>query len=344
MEISIYSTIDFSKARNLLTERQKNIRAFNPIVPEGGCISLLELNPKQYISIHWFFVNQKTGKITPTTAESSDGMHYVAIPEGLRLGTYTLKIETRHLVGDVVVKETTISNPFEYVEASSDIVTIVSSNADNNLVGTLRKNAVIIQPIYTNPPSGGDIPEPASRTTARLMKTGQITSYRTGDDGDIEAGREVDFFTLAENNPFGNTNRFTDELGGQGYANNIVIDWSTYDGSTVLGIYRIYLDEATWEQLIDNCLALSVGTFTTGWRMWNLNECVNFINAETTFNYAPLNIASFGGYCATSTGKGNYAQKVMPVAFGFSLGAIQKVSTSKAMAVRDFTVTGTTLT
>ena len=135
MEISIYSTIDFSKSRNLLTERQKNVKAFNPIVPEGGCISLLELNPKQYDSIKWFFINQVTGKITETTAESSDSMHYVAIPEGLRLGTYTLKIETRHLVGDVVVKETTISNPFEYVEASEDVVTIVSSNLENDLVG-----------------------------------------------------------------------------------------------------------------------------------------------------------------------------------------------------------------
>ena len=155
MEISAYSTIDFSKARNLLTERQKNVKAFNPIVPEGGCISLLELNPKQYDSIKWFFINQKTGKITETTAESSDGMHYVAIPEGLSLGTYRLKIETRHSVGDITINETTISNPFEYVEASEDVVTIVSRNADNNLVGNLRKNATIIQPIYTNPPSGG---------------------------------------------------------------------------------------------------------------------------------------------------------------------------------------------
>ncbi len=344
MEISIYSTIDFSKSRNLLTERQKSIKAFNPIVPEGGCISLLELNPKQYDEIKWWLVNEKTGKITETTAESGDGMHYVAIPKGLRLGTYRLKIKTERSVEDVITMETTISNPFEYVEASEDVVTIVSSNADNNLVGNLRKNATIIQPIYVNPPSGGDIPEPASRTTAKLMKTGQTTSYRTGDDGDIEAGREVDFFTLAENNPFGNTNRFTDELGGQTYANNIVIDWSTYDGSTVLGIYRIYLDTATWDQLIDNCLALSVGTFTTGWRMWNVNECVNFINAETTFNYAPLNIASFGGHCATSTGKGSYAQKVMPAPFGFDLVANPKANTSKAMAVRDFTVNGTTLT
>jgi len=139
MEISIYSTIDFSKSRNLLTERQKNVRAFNPIVPEGGCISLLELNPKQYDEIKWWFVNEKTGKITETTAESSDGMHYVAIPEGLRLGTYRLKIETRHLVGDVVVKEATISNPFEYVEASEDVVTIVTSNLENDLVGNIKQ-------------------------------------------------------------------------------------------------------------------------------------------------------------------------------------------------------------
>ena len=72
---------------------------------------------------------------------------------------------------------------------------------------------------------------------ATLMKTGQTTSYRTGDDGDIEAGRATSFSVLSANNPFGNTNRFTDELGGTTYANNIVIDWSTYNGTTVLGWY-----------------------------------------------------------------------------------------------------------
>lgn len=138
MEISIYSTIDFSKSRNLLTERQKNVKAFNPIVPEGGCISLLELNPKQYDEIKWWFVNQKTGKITTTTAESSDGMHYVAIPEKLRLGTYALKIETKRLVGYVMKVETTISKPFEYVESSDDVVTVVSSNLENDLVGNIK--------------------------------------------------------------------------------------------------------------------------------------------------------------------------------------------------------------
>ena len=342
MEISIYSTIDFSKARNLLTERQKNVKAFNPIVPEGGCISLLELNPKQYDSIKWFFINEKTGKITETTAESSDGMHYVAIPEGLKLGTYVLKIETRHLVGDTVVKETTISNPFEYVEASSDIVTIVSSNADNNLVGNLRKNAVIIQPIYTNPPSGGDIPEPASRTTAKLMKTGQITSYRTGDDGDLEAGREVDFFTLAENNPFGNTNRFTDELGGQDYANDIVIDWSTYDGLTVLGWYRIAQVQTYAQHLLD-AAALTVGTFAT-WKMPNLNELFSLrLNQSLCFNYAPLSV-NLATYFFTSTP--NPADSNQQMGIGSVIGIVQNISEASryALYARDFTVNGTTLT
>jgi hypothetical protein len=65
-----------------------------------------------------------------------------------------------------------------------------------------------------------------SRSTAQLMKTGQTTSYRTGDDGDLEAGRNVSFTTLAENNPFGNTNRFTDEIGGQ----TMVVRFSDLEG------------------------------------------------------------------------------------------------------------------
>jgi hypothetical protein len=155
MEISIYSTIDFSKSRNLLTERQKNIKAFNPIVPRGGCISLLELNPKQYSNIKWTLINEKTGKVTETAAESSDGMHYVAIPEGLRFGTYTLKIVTTRTVDVGILKETTISNPFEFVEASEDIITIVSRNLENDLTGNMQTKSTVIQPIYTNPTGGG---------------------------------------------------------------------------------------------------------------------------------------------------------------------------------------------
>jgi len=310
MEISIYSTIDFSKARNLLTERQKNVKAFNPIVPEGGCISLLEINPKQYISIRWFFINQKTGKITETTAESSDSMHYVAIPEGLKLGTYRLKIETRHLVGNTTINETTISNPFEYVEASEDIATIVSSNLDNNLVGNLRKNAVIIQPIYTNPvnPSGGGF--------APLMRTGQVVSWGDYDDGYYESGRLTSFFILRDNNYFGHKQRFTGMTGGyydqtlQGWydvsgvatteilakPNGIIIDWSTWDELTgdVLWYYDSMIANAiNWDNARTGAVAQTFGGFD--WRLPNRIEGQNIIYSAGGVNryalyYLPFKI------------------------------------------------------
>jgi hypothetical protein len=96
------------------------------------------------------------------------------------------------------------------------------------------------------------------------MKTGQTTSYRTGDDGDIEAGRATSFFVLPSNNPFGNTNRFTDELGGQTYTNNIVIDWSTYDGATVLGYTRslTLTGNISWDTAVDGALTYSTGGFS----------------------------------------------------------------------------------
>ena len=46
-------------------------------------------------------------------------------------------------------------------------------------------------------------PESDPPVGAILMKTGQTVSYRTGDDGDIEAGRLTSFSVLEKNNPFG---------------------------------------------------------------------------------------------------------------------------------------------
>lgn len=138
-----------------------------------------------------------------------------------------------------------------------------------------------------NGDSGGGTP---TSDSAKILKTGQTVSYRTGDDGDIEAGREVDTETLPDDNPFGNTNRFTDELGGQTYTNDIIIDWSTYDGSEVLGIYRNFGAAKTWNDAIDDALTLSVDGFT-GWRLANIRELDYFAirTTLTVFNYPPIN-------------------------------------------------------
>ena len=186
---------------------------------------------------------------------------------------------------------------------------------------------------------------------ATLMKTGQTISYRTGDDGDLKAGRATSFTVLASNNPFGNTNRFTDTAGGTTYANNIVIDWSTYNGSTVLGLSRAAIATGnTWNQAVDNSLAFSVGTFTSGWRLANIKEIFNLLNfandQNNLLNYSPLNLSSSGRVYWTSNTVLNATTQAYVLN---NIGLMNVVAKTTSVAytyfpVRTFTVTGTTLT
>ena len=197
--------------------------------------------------------------------------------------------------------------------------------------------------------SGGSTPTPASISTATLMRTGQTTSYRTGDDGDYEAGRDTDFLTLEDNNPFGNTNRFTDELGGGTYANNIIIDWSTFNGSNVLGWHNQYYTDDNWNDCIDASILKIVGTFTSGWRMSNINELSSIVNrgvtSSTVLNYPPFNITSNVNMYVSTTNWQNTAQSLyMTMSIG-SVNTFLKTSGfgGRYMICRTFTVTGTTL-
>lgn len=186
---------------------------------------------------------------------------------------------------------------------------------------------------------------------ATLMKTGQTTSYRTGDDGDLEAGRATSFTVLASNNPFGNTNRFTDELGGQTYTNNIVIDWSTYDGSTVLGYKRTLRTLGiNWNAAIDESIALSFGGFTSGWRMCNVCEYSNIynygLNYSTPLNYSPFNLVTNVLYLWISNTLIGQTTDAFYLGANGTMSFIVKTFATNItyMACRTFTVTGTTLT
>jgi hypothetical protein len=194
------------------------------------------------------------------------------------------------------------------------------------------------------------LPAVSTPIGATLMKTGQTTSYRTGDDGDLERGRPTNFFTLPSNNPFGNTNRFTSELGTQTYTNNIVIDWSTYNGSTVLGCQNnlTLTNNITWDTAIDFCLTYSTGGFS-GWRLGNFFEIANFMNFEQTtgaFNYVPfINILSGTAYWSSTTSKFATTSAITVRGNLYDAGATSKSGASgRAFPVRTFTVTGTTLT
>jgi len=180
-----------------------------------------------------------------------------------------------------------------------------------------------------------------SRSTAQLMKTGQTTSYRTGDDGDLESGRNVSFFTLAENNVFGNTNRFTDELGTQTYTKNIVIDWSTYNGSTVLG-YRRTMTVAAWNAAVDGALLVSIAPFTSGWRLPNVVELISLQNYSLSnpMNYTPFSIFE-NLYTSNTQASATGSKWYITSNGGIVSGAL--ATSLRYIPCRTFTVTGTTL-
>jgi len=183
---------------------------------------------------------------------------------------------------------------------------------------------------------------------ASLIKSGQTTSYATGDDGNIQAGRATSFTALASNNPFGNTNRFTSELGTQTYTNNIVIDWSTYNNSTVLGYYRlVYSDNISWTNAIILANAKVIGGFSS-WRMCNIREMQNIFNygiaSSTVLNYAPFSITTNQNVWNSTTNPltttSAYYTTISSAETSF---AAKTTNGPRYMVCRTFTVTGTTL-
>lgn len=123
-------------------------------------------------------------------------------------------------------------------------------------------------------------------------KTGQITSYGTGDDGNLKYGRGTSFTGLTCNNPFGNNNRFTDTSGGQNYTNDLVLDWSSG-----LMWYRVPSTGATWNGAVDSSFSATTSGFTD-WFLPNVKQLISIVNYETPqqngLNYHPFNILVTG--------------------------------------------------
>jgi hypothetical protein len=182
------------------------------------------------------------------------------------------------------------------------------------------------------------------------IQTGQTTSYATNDDGDLQRGRLTDFNTIPYLNPYGDNFRFTDELGGQTFTNNIVIDWSTWDGgSSVNGYcfsgYSNEINTQSWGNWMLNS-PYTCSTFAD-WYLVNFQEMSSLLNMDETYgiNGYPFNIpyTSQNRMSTSTTHSANPNQALLKQYNENYISSASKTNAYKAMLIRIFTISGTTL-
>jgi hypothetical protein len=164
-------------------------------------------------------------------------------------------------------------------------------------------------------------------------RTGQLTSFRTGDDGDLEMGIGASFSTLSDLNIFGTNKRFTDEFGGQTYTNNFVLDHLTG-----LMWYRIPNAIDTWNNAIDGCLSYTGGTFTD-WFLANVNQHMTIMSWSTSgiaLNYAPFSINASEFYWTSTTAPSSTTTAIRINNLTSIPAAATKTNTNKYLYCRNF--------
>ena len=109
-------------------------------------------------------------------------------------------------------------------------------------------------------------------------QTGQTTSIETGDDGDRQFGRTSDWLTLADNNEYGNTDRFVL------LTSNII-----HDCATGLLWYNTIIGAKSLADYISEAAALTVDGYTD-WYVPNFKELDSILKFTTDpLNYSPFN-------------------------------------------------------
>ena len=180
---------------------------------------------------------------------------------------------------------------------------------------------------------------------ATLLKTGQTTSFNSNDDGATQRGRLTNRLTLPSNNPFGNTNRFTNKTGGSTYTTSVTYDWSTYNGTTVLAYY--FGDMSSTRSLVNQCDQYVNTTYDglRGWYLTNMQEMINILDwgrlANYQLNYPPFNTTL--RYFWVSTQPTGTLGVCTDLAGVNPFSATAKTSALYGMWCRVCTVSGTTI-
>lgn len=185
----------------------------------------------------------------------------------------------------------------------------------------------------------------ASCPSTEVLKSGQTTSYATGDDGNLQYGREVSNLVLSLNNPFGNANRFTDTLGGLTYSAGVALDWAHRNDTLEIVIGWQIGNNGTdlnWADAVAYCEGLTLDS-KTDWHLPNeplLNSLKN-TQASRALNYPPFNDSSNNRHWSSTTPVNVSTTQAMILANQFTgvLPATAKTTTAshRAKAYRIYT-------
>lgn len=102
---------------------------------------------------------------------------------------------------------------------------------------------------------------------------------------DMSVAKALRFFTLVDNNEYGNTDVFTDDLGAQVYASGVFKD---HVNRRMYGIVPI--TSTSWFTALTDTASLVLGGYS-GWRMCVMNEYHDLVNTSlgtSVWDYAPL--------------------------------------------------------
>ena len=310
----------------------------------------------------------------PVIVENSDQSYQFSVPSGdthvipdinITLNSLGFLLIPAALDQDIILEDTSGNEVTPVLIDGNKIIVLPSggtcpdatvSNSDDSYSTTVPAGGNLELPdieVTINGSSQGDFPSVQDLdftvstpcNSLNPTKTGWVTSVTPGDDGDEQRGRDDGFTTLDWNNPYGNTNRWTDELGGQDYLNDIYIDWTTYRPDTQkVTAYamspRVGLSGRLWL----NWMADQPFTIDgkNDWMVANINEATRIANYQTVniLNYAPLNYPVNNGsqilytstLHATSNARSwafNTSSNIQPIA--------NAIFASGALLVRDYT-------
>ena len=216
--------------------------------------------------------------------------------------------------------------------SGDSLVQLISSATVTNSLSTvlatiLAQGTIELADVDNIDSDGSTVPTPAgvaftctpsiSSVGMKPLKTGWVTPQFTDDDGTLQRGRLVNFFTLSSNNIFGTTERFTDTLGVQIYANDVIVDHSTDESGEILCYSRL-LENNRIDLLFDG--QPYTRGLKSGWYMSNITETYNvqyWQDAAQRLDYAPFNISS-KFLCTSTPLNTNYAWEMWT--YGNSLG------------------------